>query len=88
VDETIRGIRKKLKNGVTRDGKIGLGLCDEKNGLLTYDGLIWIPDNDELRIGILLDHHDAQAAPPSPDIRNASLNLPSLANFTPKTSRN
>jgi hypothetical protein len=61
-DETIRGIREKLKNGVTRDGKIALGLCEEKNGLLTYDGLIWILDDDVLRIRILQDHHDSQAA--------------------------
>jgi hypothetical protein len=61
-DETIRGIREKLKNGVTRDGKIALGLCEEKDGLLTYDGLIWIPDDDELRIRILRDHHDSQVA--------------------------
>jgi len=27
-----------------------------------YDGLIWIPDNDTLRLRILRDHHDAQAA--------------------------
>jgi hypothetical protein len=47
-DETIRGIQEKLKNGVTRDGKIALGLCDETDGLLTYDGLIWIPDDDKL----------------------------------------
>jgi hypothetical protein len=61
-DETIKGIREKLKNGVTRDGKIALGLCEEKDGLLTYDGLVWIPDDDELRIRILRDHHDARAA--------------------------
>ena len=61
-DEEIRGIKEKLANGITKDGKIALGLCEEKNGLLTYDGLIWIPDNDELRIQILRDHHDAQAA--------------------------
>ena len=61
-DEGIREIRKKIANGITRDGKIALGLCEEKNGLLTYDGLIWTPDNDELRIRILRDHHDAQAA--------------------------
>ena len=27
-----------------------------------YDSLIWIPDNDTLRLRILRDHHDAQAA--------------------------
>jgi hypothetical protein len=61
-DETIRGIREKLKNGVTSDGKIALGLYEVKDGLLKYDGLIWIPDDDELRIRILRDHYDSQVA--------------------------
>jgi hypothetical protein len=61
-DETIKGIREKLKSGVTRDSKIALGQREEKDGLLTYDGLIWIRDDDELRIRILRDHHDSQVA--------------------------
>jgi len=48
-------------NGTTHDGKIALGLCEENSGLLMYDGLIWISDNDTLRLRILRDHHDAQA---------------------------
>jgi hypothetical protein len=36
-DETIKGIRAKLANGVTRDGKIALGLCEEKEGLRRQD---------------------------------------------------
>jgi len=40
--------------------KIALGLYEENSGLLMYDGLIWIPDNDTLRLRILRDHHDAQ----------------------------
>jgi hypothetical protein len=61
-DETIRGIRENLKNGVLRDSKIAVGLCEEKDRLFTYDGLIWIPEDDELRIRILRDHHDARTA--------------------------
>jgi len=34
----------------------------ENSGLLMYDGLIWMPDNDTLRLRILKDHHDVQAA--------------------------
>jgi hypothetical protein len=52
----------KLCRGVTRDSKIPLGLCEEDNGLLLYEGLIWVPDNDELRLRILHEHHEAQAA--------------------------
>jgi len=62
ADKEIQEIRRKKANGTTHDRKITLGLCEENNGLLIYDGLIWIPDNDTLRLRILSDHHDAQAA--------------------------
>jgi len=52
----------KKANGTTHDGKIALGLCEENSGLLMYDSLIWIPDNNTLRLHILRDHDDAQAA--------------------------
>jgi hypothetical protein len=52
----------KLRKGITRDSKIPLGLCEEDNGLLLYEGLIWVPDDDDLRLRILQQHHDSQAA--------------------------
>jgi hypothetical protein len=61
-DKEVTNIRTKRANGITRDGKIALGLCEEKDGLLTYDGLIWIPEDDELRLRILRDNHDAKSA--------------------------
>jgi len=60
-DKEVREILGKKVSGNMRDGKIALGLCEEKEGVLIYDGLIWIPDNDELRLRILRNHHDAQA---------------------------
>jgi len=57
-DKEVREILGKKASGNTRDGKITLGLCKEKEGVLIYDG----PDNDELRLRILRDHHNAQAA--------------------------
>jgi len=62
ADKEIQEIRRKKANGTTYDGKITRGLCEENSRLLMYDGLIWIPDNDTLRLRILRDHHDAQAA--------------------------
>jgi len=62
ADKEIQEIRRKKASRITRDGKIALGLCEENSGLLMYDGLIWIPDDDTLRLRILRDHHDAQAA--------------------------
>jgi len=61
ADKGIQEIQRKKENRTTRDGKIVLGLCKENNGVLLYDGLIWIPDNDDLRLRILKDHHDALA---------------------------
>jgi len=62
VNKEIQQIRREKANGTTRDGKIALGICEENSGLLMYNGLIWIPDNDTLRLRILRDHHDTQAA--------------------------
>jgi len=61
-DKEVREILGKKASGNTRDVKIALGLCEEREGVLIYDGLIWIPDNDELRLRILRDHHDVRAA--------------------------
>jgi len=62
TDKEIQHIRRKKANGTTRNGKIVLGLCEENRGLLMYDGLIYIPDNDTLGLCILRDHHDTPAA--------------------------
>ena len=47
---------------MARDGKIALGQCEKTKRLLINDGLVWIPDDNELQLRILRDHHDAQAA--------------------------
>jgi len=48
ADKEIQEIRRKKASGTTHDGKIALGLYEENSGLLMYDGLIWVPDNDTL----------------------------------------
>jgi len=62
ADKEIQEIQGKKVSRITLDGKIALGLSEENEGILLYDGLIWIPDNNDLRLRILRDHHDAQAA--------------------------
>jgi hypothetical protein len=62
LDKEIQEVVNKLCRGVTRDSKIPLGLYEEDNGLLLYEGLIWVPNNDELRLRMLHEHHDAQPA--------------------------
>jgi hypothetical protein len=58
MQETIA----KLRNGEKSDNMIALGLCEIRDDLLTYVGLIWIPDDDDLRLKILHDYHNSQAA--------------------------
>jgi hypothetical protein len=62
TDPVMKDTITKLKRGETKDSKIALGLCDIQEGFLTYEGLLWIPDDDELRLKILHDHHDSKAA--------------------------
>jgi len=61
ADKEIQEIRRKKASGRTHDRKIALGLCEENEGLLIYDGLRWIPDDNNLQLQILRDHHDKQA---------------------------
>jgi hypothetical protein len=61
-DPVMQDTITKLQRGETKDSKIPLGLCQVRDGLLTYDGLLWIPDDDELRLKIMHDHHDTKVA--------------------------
>jgi hypothetical protein len=62
TDLEIQDILRKLKTGEWQDNKIALGLCKEKDGLLMYEGLIWVPQDDELCLCLLDNHHDALIA--------------------------
>jgi hypothetical protein len=61
-DLEMQEVILKLRKGECRDNRVALGLCEEKDGLLTYEGLIWIPNDDQLRLKLLHDHHDALVA--------------------------
>jgi hypothetical protein len=61
-DGELKDILKTLRNGERRDSWVALGLSEEQDGILSYEGLIWIPQDDELRLRILWDHHDAPIA--------------------------
>jgi hypothetical protein len=61
-DKEMQETIKKLRAGERMDNRVALGLCEEKEGILTYEGLIWVPQNDKLRLRLLHDHHDALVA--------------------------
>jgi hypothetical protein len=58
-DKEMQETIKKLRAGERLDNWVALGLCEEKEGILTYEGLIWVPQNNKLRLCLLHDHHDA-----------------------------
>jgi hypothetical protein len=61
-DEEMQDVITKLRNSEWKDSRVTLGLCQEQDGLLTYEGLLWVPNNDQLRLKLLHDHHDSLVA--------------------------
>jgi hypothetical protein len=61
-DKEMQETIKKSRAGERIDNRVALGLCEEKEGILMYEGLIWVPQNDKLRLRLLYDHHDALVA--------------------------
>jgi hypothetical protein len=61
-DKEMQETIKKLRAGEWTDNRVALGLCEEKEGILTYEGLIWVPQNDKLWLHLLHNHHDALTA--------------------------
>jgi hypothetical protein len=47
-DPEMQEVILKLWKGEYRDNRVALGLCEERDGLLMYEGLIWIPNNNQL----------------------------------------
>jgi len=37
---------------------VALGICQWKDGLLWYQGKIWTPNEDKLRVELIKQHHD------------------------------
>jgi hypothetical protein len=47
-DPLMQEVITKLRNRERKDSRVALGLCQEEEGLLTYEGLLWIPDDNQL----------------------------------------
>jgi hypothetical protein len=61
-DEEMQDVITKLRNGEWTDSRVMLGLCQEQDGLLIYDGLLWVPNNNQLQLKLLHDHHNSLMA--------------------------
>jgi len=58
VDAEIQDIKKNLDEGRKEMKGIGLGLCQWKDGLLWYQGKIWIPKDEGIRTTLIAKHHE------------------------------
>jgi hypothetical protein len=47
-DPLMQEVITKQRDGERKDSRIALGLCQEEERLLTYKGLLWIPDDNQL----------------------------------------
>jgi len=57
-DSEAQAIKNALEEGKTEMKGVALGLCQWKDDLLSYQGKIWIPNKDKLRVELITQHHD------------------------------
>ena len=57
-DNEIQVIRRDLEKEVKLMKEVALGLCEWKNKHLWYEGKIWIPNNEGLRMSLMEKNHD------------------------------
>jgi len=62
VDNEIRDIRRNLDKGRKEMKGIALGLCQWKDGLLWYQGKIWIPKDEGIRTTLIAKDHEPPLA--------------------------
>jgi len=62
VDNEIQAIKKKLDEERKDMKGIGLGLCQWKEGLLCYQGKIWIPKDEGIQTTLIAKHHEPPQA--------------------------
>jgi hypothetical protein len=63
VDSFPNKIPHMLRNGVHHSNKISLAECTEdNNGRLLYRGALHVPEDNDLRLRLLKEHHDKLSA--------------------------
>jgi len=62
VDDEIQAIKRNLDEGRKEMKGIALGLCQWKDGLLWYQGKIWIPKDEGIRTTLMAKPHEPRQA--------------------------
>jgi len=58
IDNEIQAIKRNLDEGRKEMKGVALGLCQWKDGLLWYQGKIWIPNNEGIRTALIAKHYE------------------------------
>lgn len=61
TDPIVQEILKDIQSGSRRSRRLNLSECEENDGILLYQGLVYVPNNHELKMEILKRNHDAPA---------------------------
>jgi len=62
LDHEIQDLKRNLDEGRKEMKGIALGLCQWKDGLLWYQGTIWIPKDEGIRTSLIGKHHEPPQA--------------------------
>jgi len=62
VDNEIQDMKRNLGEGRKEMKGMALGLCQWKDDLLWYQGKIWIPNDEGIRMTLIAKHHDPTQA--------------------------
>jgi len=57
-DSEQQAIKKALEEGKQEMKVVALGLCQWKDDFLWYQGKIWAPNEDKLRVELIKQHQD------------------------------
>ena len=61
-DDEIQAIKRNLDKGEKDMKRLGLGLCQWRDDLLYFQGQIWIPNHQGIRMTLIIKHHDPPPA--------------------------
>jgi len=61
-DAEIQDVKRNLDEGRKEMKGVALGLCQWKDGLLWYQGTIWIPNDEGIRTALIAKHHEPPQA--------------------------
>jgi len=73
-DDQIQRIRKALDDKEKEMKEVALGMCQWKDKDLWYQGRVWVPEDETLRMAVIYRHHNQPSARPRGTAKTTELN--------------